>query len=296
MYISRVQIKNFRNFKNIDVPLAKDVVILGENRVGKTNFLFAIRLVLDATLPDSARELKLSDIWDGFIGDFNEQIEVHIDFSEFQNDQNLVALLTDFRLAENHQVARISYICRKRADVVNAPKASSDLEFIVFGGSDETRGVPSTVRRRIAVDTLEALRDAEAQLGSWRSSPIRPLLEDAIGKVPQADLDGVTRDLSTVNTKLNTFAPVKDLEDQLRSAITALSGPSHDIKAKLGFAPVDALRVFRAISMFIDDGRRAISEASLGSMNVALLALATLQAQTLHLTSRLLPRSGSHSQ
>ncbi len=34
--------------------------MVGENRVGKSNFIFALRLV-----PDSARQLKLSDIWDG---------------------------------------------------------------------------------------------------------------------------------------------------------------------------------------------------------------------------------------
>lgn len=38
-------------------------MLLGENRVGKSNLLFAIRLVLDPTPPDSARQLKLSDFW-----------------------------------------------------------------------------------------------------------------------------------------------------------------------------------------------------------------------------------------
>jgi putative ATP-dependent endonuclease of OLD family len=45
------------------------------------------------------------------------------------------------------------------------------------------------------------------------------------------------------------------------------------MKAKLGFAPTDPLRVFRSIGLFIDDGRRGIAEASLGSANLALLAL-----------------------
>jgi putative ATP-dependent endonuclease of OLD family len=40
-------------------------VLLGENRVGKSNLLFAMRLVIDQTLPDSARQLRISDFWDG---------------------------------------------------------------------------------------------------------------------------------------------------------------------------------------------------------------------------------------
>lgn len=42
-YISRVQIKNFRNFLDVDVALDQKQVIIGENNVGKTNFLRAIQ-------------------------------------------------------------------------------------------------------------------------------------------------------------------------------------------------------------------------------------------------------------
>ncbi len=41
-------------------PLPTNIVMVGENRVGKNNVIFSLRLV-----PDSARQLKLSDIWDG---------------------------------------------------------------------------------------------------------------------------------------------------------------------------------------------------------------------------------------
>ena len=47
MYISRVQIRNFRNFHNLDVSLGQHAVIVGENKIGKSNFIFALRLILD---------------------------------------------------------------------------------------------------------------------------------------------------------------------------------------------------------------------------------------------------------
>jgi putative ATP-dependent endonuclease of the OLD family len=59
MHLSLVTIVNFRNFAELVVPLAANVLMLGENRVGKSNFILALRLVLDSFLPDSARELKL---------------------------------------------------------------------------------------------------------------------------------------------------------------------------------------------------------------------------------------------
>ena len=273
MRLARLSIRNFRNFEAVDIPLANNVVVLGENRVGKSNLLFAIRLVLDSTLADAARQLKLSDYWDGCDLAASPQIEVHLDFTEFDGDDAQTALLTDFRIATDPAVARLSYIFRKKAEIPGPLQSAADCEFIVFGGGDEARPVPSRVRRRIALDMLDALRDAEGQLGSWRNSPLRPLLEDAIAGVDRASLDAVAVDLDRAAKALETFPTVSALEDELRLGILELAGEAHDIDARLRFAPADPLRLFRSIAMFIDNGRRGIAEASLGSANVALIAL-----------------------
>lgn len=273
MRLTRLSIQNFRNFEAIDVALAGNVVLLGENRVGKSNLLFAIRLVLDPTLPDAARQLKLSDFWDGCDLAQSPKIEVHLDFAEFDADDAQSALLTDFRIAGDPRIARLSYVFRKKPEVAGPPQSDADYEFVVFGGGDEARAIPSRLRRRIALDMLEALRDAEGQLGSWRNSPLRPLLEDAISGVDRASLDAVAADLDRATKALEAFPTVKALEDGLRAGILDLAGKAQDIDARLRFAPADPLRLFRSISMFIDNGKRGISEASLGSANVALIAL-----------------------
>ncbi|WP_242504708.1 ATP-dependent nuclease [Pseudomonas songnenensis] len=273
MHLTSLSIRNFRNFVSIDIPLAGNIVLLGENRVGKSNLLFAIRLVLDPTLPDSMRQLKLSDFWDGCDLTTNPQIEVHLDFADFDSDDMLVALLTDFRIAANPTVARLSYVYRKRAEITGELQSSEDCEFVVYGGGDESRSVPNRVRRRIALDMLDALRDAEGQLASWRHSPLRPLLEDAFASVSRTDLDAVAADLEAATTKMESFPSVKTLEESLRNGIRDLAGSAHDLSARLRFAPTDPLRLIRSIAMFIDDGKRGIAEASLGSANVALIAL-----------------------
>lgn len=273
MHLAKLSIRNLRNFKSVDIPLAGNIVLLGENRVGKSNLLFAIRLVLDPTLPDSVRQLKLSDFWDGCDLTQNPQIEVHLDFADFSDDVALVALLTDFRTANDPDIARLSYVYRKKPEVSAGFQSGDDCEFIVYGGGDESRFVPSRVRRRIALDMLDALRDAEGQLSSWRNSPLRPLLEDAVASVSRTDLEDVTADLDTATNKLEHFPSVNELEDSLRLGILDLTGGVHDIDARLRFAPNDPLQLFRSISMYIDNGKRSIAEASLGSANVALIAL-----------------------
>ncbi len=62
MYIKEVTIKNFRNFKNITIPLNKFTILIGENDIGKSNLIKAIRLVLNNnTFEYSSRTLGITD-------------------------------------------------------------------------------------------------------------------------------------------------------------------------------------------------------------------------------------------
>ena len=239
MYLSKLSVRNFRNFQSVDVALAGNVVLLGENRVGKSNLLFAIQLILDPTLPDSARQLKLTDFWDGGPTDYSAPIEVHLEISDFATDMALTALLTDFRAPHDPTIARLSYVFRKKSDVTGAPQSGAGCEFLVFGGGDETRSLPSKLRRRIAIDLLDALRDAEGQLGSWLASPLRHLLEEAVSGISRPDLDTVATELDKASKTLEAFPTIKTLEDELRAGIAHLSGKAHDIDARLRFAPAE---------------------------------------------------------
>ena len=229
--------------------------------------------MLDNSLPDSARQLKFGDIWDGCEIAASPEVRVDIDLTDFDADPFLLALLTDYRLPADHSIVRLSYAFRKKANVVGAPKSEADYEFKVFGGDDETRAIRADLRRRVSLDLLNALRDAEAELGSWRSSPIRPLLEEAFTKVPEAELQAIANDVTAATTKLSALDPVQTLENELRRQIAELAGSSQDMKAKLGFASTEPKRLLRSVGLYIDDGRRGINEASLGSANLALLTL-----------------------
>ncbi len=273
MYLKNLIIQNFRNFESIDIPLSSNLVLLGENRVGKSNLLFAMRLVIDQTLPDSARQLRISDFCDGCDLSKKPQIEIHLDFTDFEDDLYLTALLTDYRLAHDHKTIRLSYVFRCKAEITGLPTSSEDFEFIVYGGGVETRPIHNQVRRRISLDFLDALRDAENQLGSWRNSPLRPLIENTMGSIGSAELAKVSIDLEAANTKIVEQPAIKELNDSLGKKILSLSGKGHDLKTSLRFSNADPLRLFRSLGMYIDDGKRSITEASLGSANVMLMAL-----------------------
>ena len=283
MHISRVQIKNFRNFSSLDVALTKNTVLVGENRAGKSNFLYALRLVLDPWLPDQARRLKMSDFWDGIENPFHEggaTIEIDIDFVGFEKDEALNALLGDFRLADDHQTARLSYRFRPECDEI--PASEADFDYAIFGGGDEKRSLPPKLRRRIVLDVMGALRDAESDLSNWRKSPLRPLIEHAFSEESENDLTSVAEAIGKASEQLLALDKISALEASLREKLLALSGPLHDIDARFGVVSNDPARLFRLLKIFIDGGLREIGDASLGSANLALLTLRLAEYEWRH--------------
>ena len=80
MHISRVQVRNFRNFKDLEInPFPRSAVIVGENGVGKSNLLHALRLVLDPDLPNSARLLRPEDVCDFADRTLEDGVEIRVE-------------------------------------------------------------------------------------------------------------------------------------------------------------------------------------------------------------------------
>ncbi|MGE6742403.1 ATP-dependent nuclease [Allorhizobium pseudoryzae] len=277
MFISRIQIENFRNFYELDVKLTGNVVVVGENKVGKSNLIHALRLIFDPSLPDSGRELGLADFWDGLDGPGeNDEIRISVDISDFEGDLDLLAVLSEYRLPADPHTVRLTYVCRQRSTIVGAPEKDDDLEFLCFGGDDERKKFGHEVRRRLPMDVLPALRDAEGDLASWRRSPLRPLIEEAFASIDKADLDEIGDAIQRATDKLTEFNSVSAVEDDLAALLLAMSGPKQDLRPKLGIGATAVTRLYRNIRLLIDDGKRAIGDASLGSANIVFLALKSL--------------------
>ncbi len=282
MHLSRIRIENFRNFKLLDVKLAGNIVIVGENRVGKTNLLYALRLIFDPTLPDSARQLGLADFWDGLDPlEPDEKIIISVEIQNFDDDPDILATLTDFRLDNDADTVRLTYEFRARPDLEGVPASGEDYEFICYGGESENKIFGHRLRRRITMDVLPALRDAESDLGNWGRSPLRPLIESAFASVDTDDLDDIKESIEEATSHLTDFTSVKKLEDDLGALFASMSGPKQDIKPSLGFGATDVARLYRNIRLLIDNGLRGINDASLGSANIVFLTLKALELKRL---------------
>jgi putative ATP-dependent endonuclease of OLD family len=283
MRISRIEIRNFRNFAHLDIELSSNTVIVGENKIGKSNLLHALRLVLDPSLPDSARQLRDEDFWDGLPRPLtaNDRVLVAIDLTDFEDREDQTAVLADHLVQPEPMVARLTYVYQAKAEAGEGPFREADYEFFIFGGARSENRIGYDLRRRIPLDVLPALRDAEGDLANWRRSPLRPLLDKAASGIDRDDLQEIVGNIVEATNAVTTTDEIKALGERISEKIKEIVGSGHAIETLFGFSPTDPERLIRSLRLFIDGGKRSISEASLGSANVLYLTLKALEIEEL---------------
>lgn len=97
MYLSRVYIKNFKNFEEFDlfIPDGEPLTIIGSNNSGKTNLLKAIRIVLDSTIPPWEKKLSEDDFcWQKGENPWEkgEEVVITLTFSNLKDKEEISSL------------------------------------------------------------------------------------------------------------------------------------------------------------------------------------------------------------
>ncbi len=283
MRISRVRIVNFANFAELDVETGDSIVVVGENKVGKSNFLRAIQLVLDPGLSERDRQLGLDQFWDGLGTEkIGSTVEVLIELTDFTDDPRLMAHLNDCVVDPGPpMVARLTYRFQPKADLDGDPEGLADYEYVIFGGDDPDMMVGASLRRMLPLDVQVALRDAEKDLSNWRHSPLRPLIEELATSLDEAAREEIQEQVNAAQTELVAHAEVVATAARISDRLIAIAGEQHAVPVTLGLAPTRLDALLRSLRLLIDNGARGIPEASLGTANLIFLALKSLELDRL---------------
>lgn len=273
--LSRIEITNFRNLRNIAVDVYGSLVIVGENRVGKSNFLHALRLVLDPSLTAVQRTLTTEDFSDELGADpmiAGEEITVSVEVTDFEDDPGLLATLYMALTDANPLRARLTY--RFGPETTAAVGGTPSYGWSIYGAGDPDRRIGSDVRRFLHHTYLDALRDAEGDLSAWRRSPLRPLLVEVADGATQEDLSTVEQALAEVATAIQNLDGVKSLSAEIRQQTISLVGSLYSLDPSLLLAPADAEKTLRMLRIYLEgEAARELSDASLGALNVLYIAL-----------------------
>ena len=111
MLIYKVHIKGFRNYKDVEISLNNSSLIIGSNNVGKTNFIYALRLLFDRSL--SENDLDLLD------SDFNayshsDKVEITAYLRDIKED----CLLSEFKGNISEGKLILKYIKERNKDYI----------------------------------------------------------------------------------------------------------------------------------------------------------------------------------
>ncbi len=286
MHISKIEIKNYRNFKDVSFSTNSKMVIIGENKSGKTNLIQAIRLVLDDSLPDSKRYLEKND----FNFDINnpiengEEITISIEFSDFSDDKELLSIFCDYLIAKD--IAKITYKYTPKSEIVEKKKkigeklSINDYMYYFYGGNNTLNVIyKNEFLSILRMRTLDAIRDVENDMELWSKSPLKSLLtNDKIINQEQLNeqLEKIQNEISDTTNSFKHSDIIKLLQENIDKYLKDVAGVS-TIKTNINLeGNTDANNILKIIKIFSGNNEHSIhslSQESLGLNNLLYYSL-----------------------
>jgi putative ATP-dependent endonuclease of OLD family len=246
MYISKVHIENYRCFSSCTVNLnPKLTVLVGENNIGKTNFLAALALIFSSD--NSSRQLQAEDIWDGWrsLGVL-PVVRIQVVLEGFENDVEKALVQKWLINSPQTLKARINYEFRPLSTPQQLPDQLpiNDYEWVLYGGELERERIDFRDLIQIRLELLHALRDAERELSTGGRKRLGKLVErykpDGFDDENNPLKQKVERTAQLLNLRFQRTQPITDVQDQLNQRLESVSGPTNRqdaqiIPADIGF-------------------------------------------------------------
>lgn len=215
MRFNNISIKNFRNFKDIEVELDNKNVFFGMNDVGKTNFLYALRYVFDR----GVRKNNLVST-DFFQDNTNEKIEiiVGIDISDDDTDSQKLRAKVKGAIYDNQDIVYIKLIAEyNKTDMYANP--------ILYWGSnlDDLEEVKSRGYSFEIDSVFEVIYiDAYVDLYSLFRKKADILLKNGDDKADEDKLSEIKNSINMLNESISSLSGIKHFEDEVSPVYNGL--------------------------------------------------------------------------
>ncbi|MQR85937.1 AAA family ATPase [Bacillus megaterium] len=272
-FISRATIKNFRNFKNIDVDLTSKQVILGENNIGKTNFIKALQLVLDPTLSDYDRYLEETDFNDTIKDplDKKEIIEISIEIQGFEHNTALLATFCDATINTDPPTIRITYEF--------APISEKEYGYSIYMGEDKSFAFTHQHRKMLNLRVINGLRDTTSEFKNLRKSPFNQLLKQY--DFDKEALKEIAQKMKEEGNSILNFEELVDLNEKINENISKIvGGQTSYSNISLETVDVNPDKILNTLKLMIGSNKqRPTSEVSLGVTNILYISLVLLSLE-----------------
>jgi len=214
MHISKVYLKGFRNFRDTEINLNENCLIIGANDVGKTNFLWALRLLLDKSLPESEIEPKESDFYiDRKSGDQVNEFEIRIEFKNITEDPILSTfkgkVSDEGRTILVYQASKIGLkykiLSGSSTELLDEIQGKFYTKFLHLKYMKSQRDLFNFIRK----ERIKLLRHARAEQEEDESRQDQQKVNELEKKI--GEINTIVRDINYVKNATNTLN--KELKD-----------------------------------------------------------------------------------
>lgn len=270
MYLSRVYVSNFRNLRSLAVDLHRGLnVIVGENNVGKTNLLQAIRLALGPAVTGDYVRLDAADLHRRPDGTRESNIiRIDLEFSGLSEDDQAVFLdaLNYNADAPDESTVTIHYewVWSDQRDRGQPRRWGGDQS------NTETQ-IPDDALTAIQAVFLEAMRDAEKALAPGRQSRLARLLR---ALATDENKEGIVNLVQNVNMQLDQDDLIQAAQQQIQSVLEESAGPHLAQEAEIRSSEPEFDRIVQALRMVLVHGGGGVDldENGLGYNNLLFIA------------------------
>lgn len=236
MRIENIHIKGFRNFDDEKITFQDKTLIIGANDVGKTNLIYALRLLFDKSI--SERDLELSD------SDYNaysktDKIEITVTITNVVEE----CLLSAFAGAMKDGTVLIRYTNSKNG------------AYKLFVGFSENTLEEITTRqyiRRLNMQCVDTNRDLLGFLKRERAQILQlakeKLSEDEIASDEKTSIE-IQEKLDSINGQLNSMNYITSALDHVNQELDELSIHNEDQNVKFVAGESDADKLLKNLKL-----------------------------------------------
>ena len=216
MRIKSVRLTGYRNFKDTEIIFSEKSLVIGPNDIGKTNLIYALRLLLDNTLSVSDIEPKETDF---FAHEPTHELSIRILFDDIK-EECVIAKMKE-KISDDGQFILVYHATRD--------PIKNSLDYKIFAGKDESSLLEIDHRyylKYINLKFIGSKRDLLTYIQRERKSLLQDSREQRTEKEIEADnilLNEIETGLDDVGEKVSSLSYVGKSTTQINNQLGELS-------------------------------------------------------------------------
>ncbi len=259
MTINWIHIKGFRNFDDEIIHFAKQTLIVGANDIGKSNLLYALRILFDKSL--SERDLELSDAdYNAYTG--ANEIEITVELVDVYEP----CLKSAFREAVENGRVYIQYKISKGETPVFLTGHSLELL------EEKTSRFYTRFLNMEYVDTNRDLFNFIKREKSRLIDSAREQLNEGQTDKDNAKIARIQHKLDAINRQINSLNYIKRSLSEVNRSLSLLSAHNEDQEVRFVAGNSDVKRTLDNLSLSYSSIESPLSIGGDGRNNQIYLA------------------------